>query len=931
LDEGALLEAQIGEGEPVAGRLFPRAPSPEPEMAPPANPSSDQLERLGALLSAASSAGGESLIQRGANLGLQKISAQIAAKLAPQGNSRVSLAVGPNFALTAAADFLYPFHDGEKVTAFVQTGARYRGNSAFIAHLGLGTRFFSAPEMGFGLNIFGDWDLIRRHARLGGGLELFYKLLRLSSNLYYPISHWKESRDYPGALERPARGFDLRARGYWPWSDKLSFSLAYENFRGAHVGGAGLFDQPEAGAARSNGVWALGARFTPTPTVSFEYTERIGKIEKGREVAVFFNPLRLGTESQNKGPLPVESRFDFVERRYDMPLDYRAEKLYVISLARREGNVYYFRVTNSLNVPWKDEKVLLRAETSGFAIRHPELNHLQSVFATDGDGLISVLFVPAPGVTAGTVSVSAGDAQKSFPLTFTAEPASPPPTQEEGYRVIYIGPEGQNVHVFRVVDLNDLPAANVSVAFNTQSPGIPVADPEGDAPREIFVSDGEGYIRIKLLPGDLSESEVTIVATPPVGEEGEFTVPLLYALSLKASPLSLEYLAAQEVDFSLELNGEPLAAGLVTSFHAANGDFAGLPESAVSAPGGKIKASGLTALKGGSLSPVRAKVGGEYSNGVTFTASALGNFTLEANRDSLEFLTPTEIVFSFSYKGVALPAGVSVTFKAAEGDFTGLPANAVTGAGGKVAVAGLVALKPTGPLSIGGQVGGRDANDVSLAVSAVGSLSLATTEPYLDFLSGARRVFTLRYNGYPLPEGLAATFAHDPARLQGLVGALTVASGGAVTADSLKALTPKGPITLTASVGSLVSNPLDLEVRVHGFALSMEMELIPAPVLDDPGLGNGLVIKPCVNYAATMTFKYLGELLRDAPLQISGLGLSVPGEISGSDGWGSIAGNIFFDRTDQTGYLSDPYYHALLGDADIPLLGPYPQSFKECQ
>jgi hypothetical protein len=505
----------------------------------------------------------------------------------------------------------------------------------------------------------------------------------------------------------------------------------------------------------------------------------------------------------------------------------------------------------------------------------------------------------------------------------------PPDTREIG--IIYIGEEPGNIHIFRVIDENDAEVAHHSVQFNLVGSNIPIVDPIGNVPRETFISDYEGYIRIKLLPNVPAESVVNITATPTDGNSQNFQVNVTYILELTASPLQLEYLVAENVTFSLSLNGVPLAPGTYTHLLATEGDFNGLPLSQTVDSLGKITLPALAALKAGLLNPVRARVENIASNSVNFTSVANGNFELEANKDSLEFLESTEVVFSFTYEGIPLPEGMPVElFTSNPEKVQGLPSGAVTGPGGRVVVQSLTALVPEGPLSIQGRVGGRTTNAVSFNVSQNGTLSLSASPDTLNLYSPETVEFTLEYDGTPLPPGLNVRFNVDNTEISGIGGNYVTASGGRVDILGVEALVPVGPLEVKAVWGEKVSNSVFFEVNVYDWALAMDITLDPNLNMSIEGSNPGHYLKACQTFAITLSFSYLNKALVNFPLTIWGLGFQDNGSPLQTDSFGEIKSSIFYSAADRTWYTSHPDYLITLGNTEIHLPGPVPLNFIAC-
>jgi hypothetical protein len=101
----------------------------------------------------------------------------------------------------------------------------------------------------------------------------------------------------------------------------------------------------------------------------------------------------------------------------------------------------------------------------------------------------------------------------------------------------------------------------------------------------------------------------------------------------------------------------------------------------------------LTALSPGPV-PLSPTLGGLTSNGVTFTVVLAGEPELSAERNSPEFLAPTETVLTLKRGGAPLPTSSRVILTpVAAWTLASLSAGHVTGKGGKATVNGLMPVR----------------------------------------------------------------------------------------------------------------------------------------------------------------------------------------------------------------------------------------------
>ncbi|WP_254853268.1 Ig-like domain-containing protein [Xenorhabdus bovienii] len=190
------------------------------------------------------------------------------------GHARVQLNTDKNFSLKGSQfDLLFPLWDQKENLVFNQTSL-HRTDNRTQANLGIGWRHFEPGYM-LGSNAFFDYDLSRRHARAGLGVEYWRDYLKLSANSYFRLSGWKDSPDFEDYQERPANGWDIRAEGYLPQYPQLGAKLAYEQYYGDQValfGKENRQSQPHA--------FTTSLTYTPVPLVTIGAEKRQGKSGK---------------------------------------------------------------------------------------------------------------------------------------------------------------------------------------------------------------------------------------------------------------------------------------------------------------------------------------------------------------------------------------------------------------------------------------------------------------------------------------------------------------------------------------------------------------------------------------------------------------------------------------------------------------------------
>ncbi|EGT3611662.1 hypothetical protein FAP59_18965, partial [Morganella morganii] len=238
---------------------------------------------------------------------------------------------------TGDADLLLPLMDKTDRLVFGQVGFRANEDRK-TTNIGLGYRQYQTGWV-WGLNSFYDYDLTGGNSRAGVGTELWFDYLKFSGNGYFRLTDWHPSglyktRDYD---ERPANGFDLRAEGYLPGYPQLGAFAKYEHYFG---NGISLSDSGISVSDLKNNPSrsTLGVSYTPFPLITVK-----GEKSRGNS-----NDSRLGLELTYRFGVPLNQqlnpeyvdvmrslaggRYDFVERNYNIVMQYRKQELLRISL-----------------------------------------------------------------------------------------------------------------------------------------------------------------------------------------------------------------------------------------------------------------------------------------------------------------------------------------------------------------------------------------------------------------------------------------------------------------------------------------------------------------------------------------------------------------------------------------------------------------------
>ncbi|MDR5611623.1 MAG: invasin domain 3-containing protein, partial [Arsenophonus sp.] len=246
------------------------------------------------------------------------------------GTARISIGTDRKF----SGDFLLPVIDSINSLLFTQLGLRTNKDRNTL-NLGLGYRQYWGDWM-YGINTFYDYS--GGNARLGLGGEAWTDYLKLAANGYFGLTDWHQSKiavmdDYD---ERPAAGFDVRAEAYLPTYPKLGGSIKYEKYfgKGVHLGTGvdpdKLKDDPYA--------LTLGINYTPIPLITLKGEHAAGDRNDtmvGMDIIYRFGvPLsqQLDPDAVDVMRSLVGNKYDFVDRNYDIVMQYRKQELINISL-----------------------------------------------------------------------------------------------------------------------------------------------------------------------------------------------------------------------------------------------------------------------------------------------------------------------------------------------------------------------------------------------------------------------------------------------------------------------------------------------------------------------------------------------------------------------------------------------------------------------
>ncbi|BEM76418.1 inverse autotransporter beta-barrel domain-containing protein [Serratia marcescens] len=225
-----------------------------------------------------------------------------------------------------------------------------------------------------GVNSFYDYDYTGKNRRLGIGGEAWRDYIKLSANGYFRLTNWHQSvlsvmEDYD---ERPANGFDIRAEGYLPSWPYLGGNLKYEQYFGK---GVSVADGTSPDSLKNSPtVLTAGLSYTPFPLMTISASRSVGDSNDTR-MALDIN-YRLGVpwfEQLNPDNVDLMrslagNKYDFVDRNYNIVMQYRKQDLLRIELPdRREG-----QAAETIMVPLKVSKAKYGLKNVNWSVS-PEL------------------------------------------------------------------------------------------------------------------------------------------------------------------------------------------------------------------------------------------------------------------------------------------------------------------------------------------------------------------------------------------------------------------------------------------------------------------------------------------------------------------------------------------------------------------------------
>ena len=321
----------------------------------------------------------------------QKTSAALTA-MTKGGHAEVSMDSSFDHGMTGSVRLWTPVYQNERMTLYTQEGVMRRGGESsgqlspeskarILGHFGVGVRYFPWAydkrwgNWMFGANFFIDEDFTRHHRRASVGAEIGSDQWLIAGNIYRRLTSWRSSDDFLSAMveERPANGWDLRAKWWVPYKTNLALTGKVSKWEGERVSTFGSRDQ----FGKNPTVYGVGLEYRPVPALVVTAQREWDKHEKNTEVGVKVNiPLSPDwadafEKTDNKKPSRLNNaRESFVERDYSMPLEYRNKPgvYHITPCPSTVRNGQCLRVTDGYDEPVAGLTVTIKPQSACVAL-----------------------------------------------------------------------------------------------------------------------------------------------------------------------------------------------------------------------------------------------------------------------------------------------------------------------------------------------------------------------------------------------------------------------------------------------------------------------------------------------------------------------------------------------------------------------------------
>ena len=808
-------------------------------------------------------------LDRGLNYGMGMLNSAGEAALSglvDNGRARLNFQLDRDGRFSGEGDVLLPFRDAPQHTLFTQIGVRSMdvsggeedGSQRWIGNFGLGHRWFpfaeSMEEAGnlmLGWNVFFDNDFSRSHQRGGAGLEARYDWFHLAANYYTPLSGWKNSRDFDGDFveERPARGWDARAKAYLPFYRNVALTGSFSQWYGDNVAMYGSSDDLE----KDPRVWSYGVEYTPIPLLSAFARQR--STERGKpdtEFGLQFTwHFDMPWEEQTSHAKVAElrtvsgSRHEFVDRENRIILEYRAKnagRIEYLGPVSGQTNAFLFRVTDGFGRAWAGKTVWVRADNVTLAVAPQPSRSLLALagdvlgglfgareahaatashsYVTDSQGCFTVR-VTSPLSGPVTLHARAGENEQSFTVNVVANATLKMSASSAALT------QGTTRRVTFTFTRNGVAQSGLEVRFAANAAFRELAQ---GAVTDKTDSDGRVTLDLTALTNDTSQ-------TISVEADGQtltytFTVePGKYALTV--SPVELTQHKETEITFTLMQGGILVPKGTKITLSGEGVTF-----------DGKAQYTCVTEDAGGAIT---ATVIASQTD-ASITATVDGEKVALTN-DEKNVPDNTSVAYEIHQSTNVLASGTATT---KDGQFK--VSNITPTSNGAITVTVTV---------------NEEEVSTSFNVDTAVTYRLKADSYELVQHSPKRVIFTLEADDSPVPPDVQVTFTKN-SNFTGLpTKVVTTGSNGQITVEELTALT-SGTRTVFATVDDGQQVEAEFEVDAATYSLKASPDTLT--------LG--------VETEVTFTLQANGNPLGDTAVTLSGenLTFSPTGATTDKDG-----------------------------------------------
>ncbi|WP_277958589.1 inverse autotransporter beta domain-containing protein, partial [Campylobacter hyointestinalis] len=230
---------------------------------------------------------------------------------------------------------------------------------------------------------------------------------------------WRNSKDFESGYveERPANGYDIKAKFAIPDYERLAFTAGVQKWRGDKV----LIFGDTTNLETNPTIYSGGIEYSPIPmlTLSAEHSKS-SKNKKNTSFNLKFNVPLYDDDALKRSMNPKyaglqntlqASRTNFIERDYSMPLEYRAtpNKYYITYCGYIPDDKHCFMITNGFHEAVPD--FLVTVKTTDDCVKLDNNGN----YITNKDGKVYATIIGACKPTT-TLIVTAGSVTEKFPI-----------------------------------------------------------------------------------------------------------------------------------------------------------------------------------------------------------------------------------------------------------------------------------------------------------------------------------------------------------------------------------------------------------------------------------------------------------------------------------------------------------------------------------